>query len=82
VRLACEQLVENTLAPMAEGMQEEVEKQESAEGTWKAIIKAASNPFCFPNKQLTAYALFDGSRRDRPAGKLMSIIAAVRVAVL
>ena len=69
VRLACQQLVQNTLAPMAANLQEEVHNQNSAEATWKAIMKAASNPMAFPNKQLTAYALFDGSRRDKPAGE-------------
>ncbi len=68
VRLACQQLVQNTLAPTAADLQEEVQNQDSAEATWKAIVKAASNPMAFPNKQLTAYALFDGSRRDKPAG--------------
>ena len=69
VRLACQQLVQNTLAPTAADLQEEVQNQNSAEATWKAIMKAASNPMAFPNKQLTAYALFDGSRRDKPAGE-------------
>ena len=69
VRLACQQLVQNTLAPTAADLQEEVQNQNSAEATWKAIVKAASNPMAFPNKQLTAYALFDGSRRDKPAGQ-------------
>ncbi|KAA6423444.1 MAG: Aldehyde oxidase, partial [Trebouxia sp. A1-2] len=69
VRLACQQLVQNTLAPTAANLQEEVHNQNSAEATWKAIMKAASNPMAFPNKQLTAYALFDGSRRDKPAGE-------------
>ena len=69
MRLACQQLVQNTLAPTAADLQEEVQNQNSAEATWKAIMKAASNPMAFPNKQLTAYALFDGSRRDKPAGE-------------
>lgn len=69
VRLACEQLVANTLIPTAEDMQEEDEKQASAEATWKALLKQACNPMVFPNRQLTAYALFDGSRRDKPAGE-------------
>ena len=68
MRLACEQLVHNTLAPTAKDMQQEVQKQDSAEANWKALVKAASSPMSFPNKQLTAYALFDGSRRDKPAG--------------
>jgi len=69
VRLACQQLVQNTLVPTAADLQEEVQNQNSAEATWKAIMKAASNPMAFPNKQLTAYALFDGSRQDKPAGE-------------
>ena len=68
MRLACQQLVENTLVPTAADMQEEVQKKNSAEEVWQALIKGATNPMAFPNKQLTAYALFDGSRRDRPAG--------------
>lgn len=74
VRLACEQLVHNTLAPTAKDMQEEVQKQDSAEASWKALVKAASNPMAFPNKQLTAYALFDGSRRDKPAGEATHLL--------
>ncbi len=69
MRLACQQLVQNTLAPTAADLQEEVQNQNSAEATWKAIMKAASSPMAFPNKQLTAYALFDGSRQDKPAGE-------------
>lgn len=69
VRLACQQLVDNTLAPMADEMREEVQKKQTAEEFWKAVIQGAANPMHFPNKQLTAYALFDGSRRDKPAGR-------------
>lgn len=68
MRLACEQLVQNTLAPMMQEV-EEAQKQESAEGMWKAVLKEASNAMTFPNRQLTAYALFDGSRRDKPPGQ-------------
>ena len=71
MRLACQQLVDNTLAPMAEDMQEEVQEKKTAEEVWQALIKGATNPMAFPNKQLTAYALFDGSRRDKPAGVYM-----------
>ena len=67
VRLACQQLVERTLAPM---MQEvaEAQKQDTAEAKWKAVLKEASGPMTFPNRQLSAYAIFDGSRRDKPPG--------------
>ena len=68
VRLACQQLVDNTLAPM---MQEvaEAQKQDTAEAKWKAVLKEASSPMTFPNRQLSAYAIFDGSRRDKPPGQ-------------
>lgn len=45
---------------------QETKKGQSAEALWKGLLKAASNPMNFPNKQLSAYALFDGSRRDKP----------------
>lgn len=67
VRLACQQLVQNTLAPM---MQEvaAAQKQDTAEAKWKAVLQQASSPITFPNRQLSAYAIFDGSRRDKPPG--------------
>ena len=48
---------------------EEGFKGDSAEALWKSLIQAVSSPMSFPNKQLTAYALFDGSRRDKAPGK-------------
>lgn len=67
MRLACQQLVEHTLAPM---MQEvaDAQKQDTAEAKWKAVLKEASSYMAFPNRQLSAYAIFDGSRRDKPPG--------------
>ena len=67
VRLACQQLVDNTLAPMMQEV-EEAQKQDTAEAKWKAVLKEASSPMTFPNRQLSAYAIFDGSRRDKPPG--------------
>ena len=68
MRQACEQLLQNTLLPQLEAMKgsQETKKGQSAEALWKGLLKAASNPMNFPNKQLSAYALFDGSRRDKP----------------
>lgn len=56
------------MAPM---MQEvaEAQKQDTAEAKWKAVLKEASSPMTFPNRQLSAYAIFDGSRRDKPPGQ-------------
>ena len=51
---------------------EQAQKAESAEGKWKAVLKEASSPMTFPNRQLTAYALFDGSRRDKAPGDCIS----------
>ena len=48
---------------------EEAHKQDTAEAMWKAVLKEATSPMAFPNRQLTAYALFDGSRRDKPPGQ-------------
>ena len=71
VRLACEQLLQNTLQPQVKALQDSKEgfKGDSAEAVWKGLIQAVSSPMNFPNKQLTAYALFDGSRRDKAPGK-------------
>lgn len=44
----------------------------SAAALWKSLIQAVSSPMSFPNKQLTAYALFDGSRRDKAPGESSS----------
>lgn len=71
VRQACEQLLENSLQPQIQEMQQSEAgfKGDSAEALWKKLIQAVSNPNNFPNKQLTAYALFDGSRRDKAPGQ-------------
>ena len=68
VRLACEQLVQNTLAPIVQEMAE-AQKEDTAEAMWKAVLKEASGFQTFPHRQLSAYALFDGSRRDKPPGQ-------------
>ena len=81
VRQACEQLVQNTLGPMMQEV-EEAQKQQSAEGKWKAVLKDASNPMAFPNKQLTAYALFDGSRRDKPGNRYVSDLSPLQACML
>ena len=71
VRLACEQLLQNSLQPQVKALQDSKEgfQGDSAEALWKGLIQAVSSPMNFPNKQLTAYALFDGSRRDKAPGK-------------
>lgn len=71
MRLACEQLVRNTLAPL---MQEvaEAHKHDTPEALWKAVLQEATGFMKFPSLQLSAYAHFDNSRRDKPAGQRVS----------
>lgn len=72
VRLACQQLVQNTLAPIVQQVAE-AQKHDTAEALWKAVLEDATGFTKFPSPQLSAYAHFDNSRRDKPAGQQVTL---------